>query len=316
MFEHGDWRENFPGNFFWRELLIGWPMIFCSMFAHVFFFFFFISLLSWPASKLSAVCMAVRRPVLPSLDTSDTAVRIAVGDLAPLTQEVDEGEADDSGSDASGDDSPACTPRVSSYSPTRGVSSDLFVPPAHAGEWPSTLPAPPVLTRQNAVAYPGSPGSSSHQEHVKRHLVPEHVPYNSEEAAIARATANPLFALPPAHLLREAEVARELAEARTAPEADGSASPPMPLSSPAPPQTPPTNPASTISKPKKAKKRPAVLAPLKTVKRARRIHLSGRHLAEMSRRFQEVMDVLDPVCPTCHRRASETECIESSSKCC
>jgi len=47
--------------------------------------------------------------------------------------------------------------------------------------------------------------------------------------------------------------------------------------------------------------------PKLTIKSGRRVRLSGRHLNEMRTRFLEVMEVIDPVCPTCGRRPSDSE---------
>lgn len=44
-----------------------------------------------------------------------------------------------------------------------------------------------------------------------------------------------------------------------------------------------------------------------TVRARKRVRLSSGHLAEVRRRFNEVMDVIDPMCPTCHRRLSDSE---------
>lgn len=46
--------------------------------------------------------------------------------------------------------------------------------------------------------------------------------------------------------------------------------------------------------------------PKAVVKRAKRVRLTPAHLSEMRTRFLEVMDVLDPQCPTCHQRLSDS----------
>lgn len=64
----------------------------------------------------------------------------------------------------------------------------------------------------------------------------------------------------------------------------------------------------------KKKRRLADLHSGLAVRSRRRVRLAPGHLAEMRARFQEVMDVIDPLCPTCGRRQSDSA--ESCDKCC
>ncbi|AYP28972.1 MAG: hypothetical protein [Circular genetic element sp.] len=50
-----------------------------------------------------------------------------------------------------------------------------------------------------------------------------------------------------------------------------------------------------------------------TLRSRRRVNLQPAHISEMRVRFEEVMDLLDPVCPTCSRRLSDcpTSCERS-----
>jgi len=160
-----------------------------------------------------------------------------------------------------------------SYVPTCGLGKSEWNSPRSGPTPPPTptLPSPPRLVRQDARIYGSRPEVDPM---ATPQLSPQFVP-RSPQYSPSRPPSAPVVA------------AMDL----------------EPLGSPLPtlvleePQAP---------KKKRRSRLPAQAHPTLTIRAQKRVRLSANHIAEMRTRFNEVMDVLDPVCPTCHQRPSDS----------
>ena len=219
--------------------------------------------------------------------------------FTPLTQEF----LDDNGDYVPlySSSSPAYCPCPSpSYSPTvMECSPANFGNTLGLGKTAWNLLSPPRLVRQDAFILPASPIATP-VPYLDAVLPPPFVPspLSPRERAMARVprTEQRVMQLPS---LDTEDVPSLLAASVMGP-------------------TSPIQVATNLSDlqsqmmpppvPRKVKRsRPVIPHQNVTVRAARRVRLSSSHLHEVRLRFNEVMDVLDPECPTCHRRLSDCQ---------